>query len=105
MRCPICRKLVKQLESAERLPLNINILYEVVEKDPLLSNTNFDFEDEDEDALNDKLCEAHPERVRHFYCSNHLTIFCRECIKQFHSDDECFVVDLYEIQRMRQLQQ
>jgi hypothetical protein len=36
---------VKQLESAERLPLNINILYEVVEKDPILSKTNFDFED------------------------------------------------------------
>ena len=57
MRCPICRKLVKQLESAERLPLNINILYEVVEKDPILSKTNFDFEeagaqgDEDEDSL------------------------------------------------------
>ncbi len=58
VRCPICRKLVKQLESAERLPLNINILYEVVEKDPILSKTNFDFEeaggagaDEDEDSL------------------------------------------------------
>jgi hypothetical protein len=47
---------VKQLESAERLPLNINILYEVVEKDPILSKTNFDFEEngvgeDDEDAL------------------------------------------------------
>lgn len=104
VRCPICRKLVKQLESAERLPLNINILYEVVEKDPILSKTNFDFDDEDEDTLAEKLCENHTERVKHFYCSNHLTVFCRECIKQFHSDDECFVVDLYEIQRMRQLQ-
>ena len=103
VRCPICRKLIKQLESAERLPLNINILYEVVEKDPILSKTNFDFDDDDEEALSEKLCENHAERVKHFYCSNHLTIFCRECIKQFHSDDECFVVDLYEIQRMRQL--
>ena len=56
VRCPICRKLVKQLESAERLPLNINILYEVVEKDPILSKTNFDFEEggnvaEDEESL------------------------------------------------------
>lgn len=104
MRCPICRKLIKQLESAERLPLNINILYEVVEKDPILSKTNFDFDDEDEDTLAEKLCDNHSDRVKHFYCSNHLTVFCRECIKQFHSDDECFVVDLYEIQRMRQLQ-
>lgn len=110
VRCPICRKLVKQLESAERLPLNINILYEVVEKDPILSKTNFDFDEqgnanEDEDAaLQEKLCAEHPERVKHFYCSNHLTVFCRECIRLHHSDDACFVVDLYEIQRMRKLQ-
>ena len=97
VRCPICRKLIKQLESAERLPLNINILYEVVEKDPILARTSFDFEDEDEESLSEKLCEVHPERVKHFYCSNHLNIFCRECIKPLHGDDECFVVDLYEI--------
>ena len=30
VRCPICRKLLKNLESVELLPLNINILYEVV---------------------------------------------------------------------------
>ena len=89
------------MESAERLPLNINILYEVVQKDPILSQTNFEFEDEDESTLNEKLCEEHPERVKHFYCSNHATIFCRECIKTKHSEDACFVVDLYEIQRMR----
>lgn len=34
VRCPICKKLVKNLETPERLPLNINILYEVVETDP-----------------------------------------------------------------------
>ena len=49
VRCPICRKLIKHLESAERLPLNINILYEIVEKDNLLANCTFDFEDEDEE--------------------------------------------------------
>ena len=75
----------------------------VVEKDPILAKTNFEFDDEDEETLKEKLCDNHSERVKHFYCSNHLTVFCRECIKQFHSDDECFVVDLYEIQRMRQL--
>ena len=31
IRCPICRKLVKGIESADRLPLNFNILYEIVE--------------------------------------------------------------------------
>ena len=84
--------------------LNINILFEIVEKDPILSKTNFDFEDEEEAALDEKLCEEHSERVKHFFCSNHNTIFCRECIKEYHSEEDCFVVDLYEIQRMRHLQ-
>ena len=59
MRCPICRKLIKQLESAERLPLNINILYEVVSKDPILAKISFDFEDEDEETFSEKVCELH----------------------------------------------
>eukprot|EP00356_Strombidium_inclinatum_P014529 CAMPEP_0170492540 /NCGR_PEP_ID=MMETSP0208-20121228/12402_1 /TAXON_ID=197538 /ORGANISM="Strombidium inclinatum, Strain S3" /LENGTH=75 /DNA_ID=CAMNT_0010768295 /DNA_START=298 /DNA_END=525 /DNA_ORIENTATION=+ len=54
--------------------------------------------------MTEKFCETHTDRMKHFYCSYHKTIFCRECIKQFHSKEECFVVDLYEIQRMRQLQ-
>ena len=46
----------------------------------------------------------HEGRVKHFYCSNHMTIFCRECIKEDHTDEKCFVVDLYEIEKMRKLQ-
>lgn len=103
VRCPICRKLVKQLESAERLPLNINILYEIVDKNKVLKSINFDYIDEDEEALEDKICETHDERVKHFYCSCCQTIFCRECIKDNHSMEECFVVDLYEIHKMKQL--
>jgi hypothetical protein len=44
VRCPICRKLIKNLESVERLPLNINILYEAVERDPILAQIEFDEE-------------------------------------------------------------
>lgn len=40
----------------------------------------------------------------HFYCSNHRTIFCRECIQVDHTNERCFVVDLYEIEKMRKLQ-
>ena len=103
IRCPLCRKLIKNLDSVERLPLNINILYEVVQNDEVLKDVNFDFDDENEEDMESKLCEEHPDRVKHFYCSNHQTIFCRECIKLYHTDDACFVVDLYEIQKMRQL--
>ena len=97
VRCPVCRKLVKNLETVERLPLNIDILYEVVERDPILSKITFDFDEEAEEITDEKLCSEHPERVKHFYCSVHGTIFCRECIKVLHSENECYVVDLYEI--------
>ena len=48
VRCPVCRKLVKNLETVERLPLNIDILYEVVERDQILSKITFDFDEEAE---------------------------------------------------------
>jgi hypothetical protein len=99
VRCPICRKLVKGLETPERLPLNINILYEVVERDPLLSQIDYD-----DTVSEEQLCQPHNQRIRHFYCSNHRTVFCRECIQQEHTDEKCFVVDLYEIEKMRKLQ-
>lgn len=102
VRCPICKKLVKNLETPERLPLNINILYEVVERDPMLSA--IDFDDESPEAIQDKLCGPHNDRIMHFYCSQHRTIFCRECIQAEHTDEKCFVVDLYEIEKMRKIQ-
>ena len=101
IRCPLSHKLIKNLESVERLPLNMNILYEIIQKDEILSKVEFDFEDEEE--MNSKLCPKFG-RVMHFYCSNHRTIFCRECIAEDHTDPECFVVDLYEIQKMKDLQ-
>jgi hypothetical protein len=49
--------MLKGIESVDKLPLNFNILYEVVTKDPLLANVNFemclkadlDADEEDED--------------------------------------------------------
>lgn len=99
VRCPICRKLVKQVESVDKLPLNFNILYEIVERDSILRDINF----EDEECIDCLLCDKHDQRVQHFYCSNHLTVFCRECIKEDHTDERCFVVDLYEIEKMRKM--
>jgi len=42
IRCPMCRKLLKGVDSVDKLPLNFNILYEVVTRDPLLSRVNFE---------------------------------------------------------------
>ena len=116
IRCPMCRKLLKGVESVDKLPLNFNILYEVVTRDPLLSSVNFekclqadlDLDVEDEEYARDLepyLCHEHNQRIRHFYCSEHPSIFCRECIKDLHNMDACFVVDLYEIEKMRTLQE
>jgi hypothetical protein len=59
VRCPICRKLIKNIESGDRLPLNINILFEIVEKDTKLAECTFDFDDEDEDEMTEKFCSDH----------------------------------------------
>ena len=116
IRCPMCRKVLKGVESVDKLPLNFNILYEVVNNDPLLSSVNFekclqadlDLDEDDEDykrELEPYLCQIHDQRIKHFYCSNCPSIFCRECIKDLHNQEACFVVDLYEIEKMRKLQQ
>lgn len=99
VRCPICRKLVKQLESIDKLPLNFNILHEIVERDGNLRDLNFD----DDDCLECLECVRHDQRIRHFYCGNHKKVFCRECMKEDHSNGTCFVVDLYEIEKMRKM--
>jgi hypothetical protein len=41
IRCPICRKMLKGIDSVDKLPLNFNILYEAVTQDPLLASVNF----------------------------------------------------------------
>ena len=104
------------MEAVDKLPLNFNILYEVVTNDPLLASVNFekclqadiDLDEEDEAysrELEPYLCKNHDQRIKHFYCSEHPSIFCRECIKDLHNQEACFVVDLYEIEKMRKLQE
>lgn len=34
--------MLKGVDSVDKLPLNFNILYEIVTQDPLLANVNFD---------------------------------------------------------------
>lgn len=99
IRCPFCKKLVKNLESVEQLPLNIMIFADIVAHDQhLLGLIDLD----GPDAFTN-LCEVHNEKQKHFYCSHHETNFCRECIKVYHRDDECCVVDLVDISKLFQL--
>ena len=46
------------MENVERLPLNINILYEAVQRDPILAKMTFDETILQED-LEEKLCFEH----------------------------------------------
>jgi hypothetical protein len=64
----MCRKILKGVEAIEKLPLNFNILYEVVTRDPLLASVNFDkclaseIDENDEDYETDLepyLCHEH----------------------------------------------
>ena len=68
------------------------------QRDEILSKIKYDESNESEN-----MCPKHEDRVTHFFCSKHRTIFCRECIKIDHTDESCFVVDLYEIQKMKQI--
>jgi hypothetical protein len=96
IRCPNCLKLVKNLDNVEQLPLNINIFHEVVQTDDNLIDM---IDPEGRNSYAD-LCPYHPEKQRHFYCSHHQTNFCRECIKVYHRDDKCCVVDLFDINKL-----
>ena len=99
IRCPNCLKLVKNLENVEQLPLNINIFHEVVQTDERLMEM---IDPDGRDSYN-SLCGFHPEKQNHFYCSYHKTNFCRECIKIYHRDDKCCVVDLFDINKLYHL--
>lgn len=99
IRCPFCKKLVKYLDNVELLPLNINLFSEsVVNTKNLLDLIN-------EDSSNglSSQCQYHPEKQKHFYCSYHESNFCRECIKTYHKDDKCCVVDLADISKLYNL--
>ena len=99
IRCPYCRKLVKNLDNVETLPLNLSIFGEIVKNDPVIMM----FIDPSSEASFASSCPNHPEKQRHYYCSFHENNFCRECIKSFHRNDKCCVVDLYDIHKLYQL--
>jgi hypothetical protein len=99
IRCPFCTKLVKKLENVELLPLNINIFAEVVN-----ANTNLlKMLDTDSDNSYFNECTLHAEKQMHFYCPFHDNNFCRDCMKTNHKDSKCCVVELFDINKLYQL--
>ena len=102
IRCPYCKKLINNIDSPskiESLPLNLNIFGELVKTDPVVMMLI----DPDNPISLTSLCSKHPEKQKHFYCSFHETNFCRDCIKAFHKQNECCVVDLYDVDKLYQL--
>ena len=89
IKCPFCKKIVKQLDNVETLPLNLPIFSEIVKSDP---QVNHYIDTKTNNSFITK-CEHHTYKQKHFFCSYHNINFCRECIKQFHRDDNCCVVD------------
>ncbi len=99
IRCPFCKKLVNKIDNVENLPLNLNLFGEVVKNDSVIMM----FIDMNHELSMSSPCSKHPEKQRHFYCSQHENNFCRECIKPFHRSKDCCVVDLYDIHKLFQL--
>ena len=96
IKCPFCKKIVKHLDNVETLPLNLPIFSEIVKSDHKVNS----FIDTKSNNSFISKCEHHSHKQKHFFCSYHNTNFCRECIKQFHKDDNCCIVDLFDIHKL-----
>ena len=97
IRCPFiyCKKIVKQIDNIEQLPLNLDILGQIIEKNQklqeMIDNNNI------ESYLGD--CLAHLKQ-RHFYCSFHDVNICRGCIRQYHREKNCCIINLIDIKKI-----
>ena len=96
IKCPFCKKIVKHLDNVETLPLNLPIFSEIVKSDQKVNS----FIDTKSNNSFISKCDHHSHKQKHFFCSYHNTNFCRECIKQFHKDDNCCIVDLFDIHKL-----
>ena len=96
IKCPFCKKIVKHLDNVETLPLNLPIFSEIVKSDHKVNS----FIDTKSNNSFISKCDHHSHKQKHFFCSYHNTNFCRECIKQFHKDDNCCIVDLFDIHKL-----
>ena len=44
------------------------------------------------------ICKYHPERIGHYFCITERQLGCRNCMEMFHADENCQIIDLYEIE-------
>ena len=66
IRCPYCRKLVKNLDNVETLPLNLSIFGEIVKNDPVIMLLI----DPSSDISFSSSCNQHPEKQKHYSCTD-----------------------------------
>ena len=97
IKCPCCKKTVKGLENVETLPLNLPLFSEIVKNDSSVKKY-LDTQNSKNSFISK--CEKHPSKQKHFFCSYHNTNLCRTCIKDYHSDTNCCIVDLYDIHKL-----
>ena len=43
-------------------------------------------------------CEKHLDRVQHFYCAFHRITSCRQCCEKNHTEPQCIIVELYDVE-------
>ncbi|CAD8203671.1 unnamed protein product [Paramecium octaurelia] len=132
VRCPLCLKLIKHLDSVDRLPINHSIFTrmsnDINNKSKLHGGTEvidpqqYLFNQFQQSALQSQkarqqeqnthpqvdsdsgleFCEFHTDRVKHFFCMKHKVTCCRICSEMIHQRKDCIVVDLYEIEDVPQ---
>ncbi|CAK83231.1 unnamed protein product (macronuclear) [Paramecium tetraurelia] len=128
VRCPLCLKLVKHLDSIERLPINHTIFTKMAEEinkksrshggTDVIDPQQYLFTQFQQSAVQAQkirqqqqnqypqvdpdsgleFCEFHNDRVKHFFCMKHKVTCCRVCSEMIHQKKDCIVVDLYEIE-------
>ena len=52
-----------------------------------------------------KICNLHPDRLKHFFCLIEKLTLCRVCAENDHAKESCIVVDLYEVEDIGDLLQ
>lgn len=97
VKCPVCRKKIKDIQdAANTLPMNFDILYEVVMRNESLRSIKF----EKPKPFKNLNCSIHDKRRRHYFCNFHQVVICRQCTSETHSEEVCFVIDLTEIHKL-----
>ncbi|KRX00628.1 Armadillo-type fold [Pseudocohnilembus persalinus] len=131
VRCPLCLKLIKNIEYLERIPINHTIFTKLAEQlneeNKKQGQQELDIPQQlyslfeaslqppqqyyqrqpgqpnidEETGL--EFCQIHFERIKHFFCGGHQETCCRVCSEYQHQN--CQIIDLYDVGNIQEFLQ